>query len=600
MTQSLQKVDPAVVKVALSKRIKNPRFKTFLEKALDENDFPAIRYASHLKDYPVDAEEFFLSEHYLGLGATPKKQQSIYPEVLKAAIELNNGTYTTGALVGSLGSAKSYLAIISQAYVLYQLSVLKSPQILYGLDPISEIQIIFQSIKADLAKKLNYDRFRPLIEESPYFRKHFPHNRSKVSTMDFPNRVQVLPVGASQIAAIGQAVISGNIEEANFGELTENSRKALGGVYDQGRVLYESLIARRKSRFMMNGNLAGLVLVVSSRNYAGQLTDEIEKDALTDPSIYVYDKTTYDIQPGKFSPKKFPVYIGDENSNPLLVTKKQAKGYDQKLIRWVPEDYRPDFEKNIHSALRDVTGVSTAAKSPYFSDAAAVSAAFNTDHQSIFEKPDVEFLTEPPVLLEDVAQSIDSEPLRAVHIDLATTGDSAGLCIAHVKEFTPIDTGDGLEYFPHFVIDGTLQIKPPAKGEIDFARIRRVIYAASEFMNIKWISLDSFQSVDMIQQLKRKGYIAGKRSVDTAMWPWDMLRRAFTLGQLTSAQHDFLKMEILGLEYDAKRKKVDHNEVNGSKDVADALAGACFQLYTRRELWIRSGIPNHHIPTTRG
>ena len=515
---------------------------------------------------------------------------------MQAAIELNDGSYTTGALVGSLGSAKSYLAIISQAYVLYHLSVLKKPQLLYGLDPNSEIQIVFQSIKADLAKKLNYDRFRPMIEESPYFRKHFPHNRNRLSMMEFPSRVQVMAIGAAQTSAIGQAVISGNIEEANFGELTESSKKAMGGLYDQGRVLYESLVSRRKSRFMMNGNLAGLILVVSSRNYSGQLTDEIEKDALTDPSIYVYDKTAYDIQPQKFSAKKFPVYIGNEHSNPKIVTKKESKNYDVELIRWVPEDYKKDFEKNIHAALRDVTGVSTAAKSPYFSDAAAVSAAFTDEHQSIFEKPDVEFMHDPPVLLESVAEKLDSEPLRAVHIDLATTGDSAGLCIAHVKEFTAIDTGDGMEYFPHFVVDGSLQIKPPAKGEIDFGRIRKIIYAASEFMNIKWVSLDSFQSVDMIQQLRRKGFIAGKRSVDTSMWPWDMLRRAFALGQMTAAPHDFLKMELLGLEYDAKKKKVDHNEVNGSKDVADALAGSCFQLYSRRELWVRNGVPNYHIP----
>ena len=579
-----------VTREALNNRIKNKRFKLFLEKALDTGDNPALQYAANLIEYPVGPEEFFMSDYYLGL------KDSIYPEVLESALELNNGTYATGALVGSLGSAKSYLAIISQAYVLYQLSCLKSPQALYNLDSISEKQIIFQSIKGDLARKLNYDRFRPLIERSPYFRKHFPHDRNKLTTMDFPNRVQVLPVGSSNVSVIGQAVISGNIEEANFGELTEKSKKAMGGTYDQGRVLYETLASRRKSRFMQNGNLAGLVLVVSSRNYSWQLTDEIEADAVTDPSIFVYDKTAYDIQPQKFSKERFPVYIGDENSNPRLITPEEAEEYEEDYIRWVPEDYRRDFEKNIHAALRDVIGVSTAAKSPYFADAEAVSEAFTEEHESIFEEPDVEFVTNPPAILTDVATSLNSEPLRAIHIDLATTGDSAGLAIAHIEEFTPIETGDGLEYFPKFVLDGTLQIKPPAKGEIDFARIRRIVYAISEYMNVKWVSFDSFQSVDMIQQLRRKGFIAGKRSVDTTMWPWDILKRAFALRQITIAPHDFLRMELLQLEYDPKSKKVDHN-VTGSKDCADAVAGACFQLYTRRENWIHGNVPHYHIPT---
>ena len=67
MQEQIQNIDPKVVEEALGKRIKNKRFKQFLEKALDENDFPALRYAAHLKEYPVDAEEFFLSDYYLSL-----------------------------------------------------------------------------------------------------------------------------------------------------------------------------------------------------------------------------------------------------------------------------------------------------------------------------------------------------------------------------------------------------------------------------------------------------------------------------------------------------------------------------------------------------
>ena len=51
------------------------------------------------------------------------------------------------------------------------------------------------------------------------------------------------------------------------------------------------------------------------------------------------------------------------------------------------------------------------------------------------------------------------------------------------------------------------------------------------------------------------------------------------------------------LEKDTKTGKVDHPPA-GSKDVADGLAGVCWGLTMRREVWGQYGIPLTMIPSS--
>lgn len=54
-------------------------------------------------------------------------------------------------------------------------------------------------------------------------------------------------------------------------------------------------------------------------------------------------------------------------------------------------------------------------------------------------------------------------------------------------------------------------------------------------------------------------------------------------------------MELISLEKDVKKNKVDH-PAGGSKDVADALAGVVYGLTMRREVWGLHKIPLGEIP----
>ena len=108
-------------------------------------------------------------------------------------------------------------------------------------------------------------------------------------------------------------------------------------------------------------------------------------------------------------------------------------------------------------------------------------------------------------------------------------------------------------------------------------------------MPITWVTLDSYQSVDTMQILRAEGFFSGYQSVDTSIIPYQLTKNALYDGRVRIGKHPKLLHELLNLELDYKRGKVDHVP-NGSKDVADAFAGVVYGLTMRREVWGQHGV----------
>jgi hypothetical protein len=87
--------------------------------------------------------------------------------------------------------------------------------------------------------------------------------------------------------------------------VVEQSKNAVdGGVFDQANEMYNSIIRRRKSRFMAAGGcLPGMVCLVSSKRYPGEFTDRKQLEARAEKArtgktgIFVYDRTLWQIKP---------------------------------------------------------------------------------------------------------------------------------------------------------------------------------------------------------------------------------------------------------------------------------------------------------------
>jgi hypothetical protein len=109
-------------------------------------------------------------------------------------------------------------------------------------------------------------------------------------------------------------------------------------------------------------------------------------------------------------------------------------------------------------------------------------------------------------------------------------------------------------------------------------------------MNLKWISFDSYQSVDSTQILRQRGFITGLRSMDKNSLPYDVTKTAFYDGRVKAPKHEKALSEIVRLERDPHSGRIDHAP-NFSKDCADAVAGVVYGLTYRREIWGRHGAP---------
>ncbi len=551
---------------------------------------------------PVDIETFLFDPFYLGI-----EVGTVWPLVQEHLVALNSGLYYEGILTGAIGTAKTTIALWTQIYQLYRLSCLKSPQRHLGIQRSDEIVFIFQNLSERQAKAVDYARFKAMVDASPYFTKEFPYDPQTESFLKFPHRIECRPATGRVTSTIGQNVFGGILDEVNFMEVTEGSKKARDdGVYDQAMELYNSISMRRKSRFMDGGEMPGVFCIVSSRNYPGQFTDKKEAEAQDDirrtgkTGIYVYDEVTWDLRPERFGKERFRVFIGDEKRKPRLLHDDERTiqaDLDEDLVRDVPVELRGNFVNDIHQALRDILGVATQAQHPFIPNVEAIAKCFTTPLVNLSSThTDFEF---DRIKVYPKRFTHHTLP-RWTHVDLGLRSDAAGVASGYVPEFRAVERASGVEVLPVIVLDFVLEVNPPAGGEILFWKIRELLKILKDReVNMKWVSFDSWQSIDSQQILRQWGFRAGTQSIDKDIGPYEICKGAILDGRLHGPQCEKVVREFRQLQRVAQGKKiiVDHPP-QGSKDISDAVAGVVYGLTMRRETWLHHNIPLGEIPSS--
>ncbi len=553
------------------------------------------------KEPPVDVITFIDSPFLLNMG------DEIYPKVKEEIAEMSSGRYVEAVLTGGIGTGKTTCALVVTAYSLYELSCMKNPQGEFDLAASSEILFVFQSLKKELSKNVDYARFKAMVDNSPYFDQLFRYDHGIESELRFPSRIIVKPLTGDATAAIGQNVFGGVIDEVNFMVVIENSLKGGkdGGTFDQAQAIYSSIARRRESRFMKKGWLPGMLCLVSSKRYPGEFTDikaaeaKAQKEARGFSSIYIYDKRVWEVKPeGTFGETWFKVFIGDPARKPRIINDSeyaQMGENDRTMVMSVPDEYKHQFESNILDALRDVAGVSTMALHPFIMDPDAIAACFNVV-PSVISRTDCDF---KQTRLQVYPRRIVNPTFpRFCHIDIGLTRDNCGMAVGHVINFMPIQRGQEVEILPVIRFDLLLNIAPPKGGEIELENARRVLYALRDTgMIVKWVTMDSFQSTDSLQILARKGYTCGYQSMDKDTIAYEVSKQALYDGRVQAPEHMRALTEWTRLERNTQTMKVDHPP-HGSKDVADAMAGVIYGLTMRREIWNRFGVPLTQLPAS--
>lgn len=558
-----------------------------------------IEHGNRYRERPVSVRQFLFSRAYMrALDETG--EPVLWPKLVDAIERVCNGSYVESVWTGAIGTGKTTGALYVLAYKLYELLCLVSPHATYALDPSSEIVMIFQSLNKDLAEDVDFTRFKEMLDRAPIFSTiEFKYDRSIKSELRFARHVKVKPVVGLESGVLSQNVIGGLQDEiSSMAVIAKSARTKDKEAYDQAVALYNSISRRRSSRFMDQGEVAGMLCLVGSKKYPDDFLHDKLAEARDEPKrIHTYDEVLWDVKPWAYGKKRFRVFLGDLTRKPRILEEGEELPGDEALIMRVPIEFRPEFERDMLGALRDVAGHSVLSIHPFILNRDKLAAVFRKV-RAVGSRPDVDFQDTKLRVFPGRWFGTEDFP-RYAHLDTALSEDSAALAIGHVRGFKRLKRSQAVdELLPIVVYDLILEIRPPRAGEIQFEKIRRLLYLLREHgMPIKWVSADSFQSSDLLQILASKGFLVGQESVDKNPGIYEVLKTAIYDERVEAPEHPKALMELTRLERDPKTGKVDH-PIHGSKDCADAMATVAFGLSMQSEVWTSFGVDLRHVPET--
>lgn len=572
-----------------------------LKKALEDDNFEYIKALQFLKRIPVTIDEFLGSKDFFA------DQMTIWPALVPEIHSMNPDVWvgeepiTEALLGGATGTGKTSLSHATNAYQIYQLTCLHTPQRLYNeMAPSTPIVFMFQSVSQTVTNRVIFKPLKQMLTSMPFFIRYVNWDRYKESTLDIEENIILAPALAQVESMVGQAIVGGMVDEANFMSVVENSKKVpgargQGGKFDQAEDAYMNLTRRRKSRFETKGISIGCICTLSSTRYKDDFMDRRmqEVQEFKEPNVYVFRKAQYDVQPRFLEDKKlktFRILVGTDRY-PTRILKEHDEVPDSGRIENVPLPYLTAFRRDPEGALRDVVGVATDTISAFISQrhkiVDAVIAGSARGLKQWVDRPECDLAEHgmPQWIEENLPQGTERSFPRWVHIDLSKIKDRCGIAIGRPLGYAnSTDPISGLvETLPVFAVECALSIKPSLENPIEPGLIRRWLLqlVAHYGMSFEEVTFDGFQSWESQTTLVRAGIKSRVISMDKTPEPYEYLRRAFYDDRILMVDNELARIELANLEFHADKNWVNHPP-RGSKDIADAICGVVFAISTNR------------------
>lgn len=530
--------------------------------------------------------------------------------------------YMTADGIVHHNTGKTAKASITNAYQLYILHCMTAPQRMYGLA--AQTPIVFSLTSSNLATTYDvlYRPFRSIVENIPFFNRYIIWNRDKTSVLEMEKNIVVEPVNATTQGIIGRAVIGGHMDEANYLSVIVGSSRSTrgdgrGGVYDQAEQFYRAIRLRKKSRFSSQYPVPGLIILSSSVKHNEDFLDrriaEVRSIDGGEPGVEVFRHKQYDVQPAsRFTAARFRLLVGTVEYPTRILKDEELPGVhypEDARIELVPETYRYEFTHRPEDALRDVCGISTVNLSPFITQREKIVEAVQRWREAGNEHP---IKIANVVLAEHGMPIVDGDLLdadvttpRFIHIDLSRKKDRCGIAMVRVDEMVEVQIDDGVfERVPKFTVEIAVSIQPSQVAELDIAAVRNWAVALKTLHGVPvyMVTYDGFDSAESIQALRRIGIRSEVISMDRSDEAYQIVKRALYQDRLDIPNNEVLIDELIHLERDEKSGKVDHPPKK-SKDISDAVAGACFSAISSRhyrsQIYFTDGKGNRIMPPGR-
>jgi len=561
----------------------------------------------------VDPHTFFNHSDYLG-----HFKEEIYDNWWAPLLEMcdpSKGFFEI-ILTGSFGIGKTTIGSgLVMAYLVHKVLCLKDPARFFGLAKKSKIVFGIYSLSLESAEDAGFYVLRDqILADSPFFNEVYRRKPFGDDQIIFPKSV-VIKTGSRSLHAAGKNLFAICVDEMNLmaqGESTAHKAFKLAN----------SVSRRLESRFMRKGgDIPGACIFLGSTSSESSFLEQRIRSIRGKQGYYIVCGALWDFVDkdaegnDRYGGERFRVQVGnkDVDSKVLDAVSKTQEGafkvtpefepdVDCQVVE-IPVEHFGAFEVDTDGALQDLAGVSTQAVLKLFPSHERIKSCqnkellnpFRSTVQAAYLGSGLELATE---FLKEKACRVMSgryiprrraDAPRYIHVDLAKNNDRAGVVMVHpsshiisIERSDKDEDGLGI-YDVHKTVEVDLAlavVAGPKRQSIDFANIRRLIFHLRRCGYwIRRVTYDSYQSEDSIQRLTDAGMSAAVFSVDKEHLAYMILRNAITARRISIPYVGILYDELVELDFDSVSLKVDH-PVGGSKDLADALAGAAYQCLT--------------------
>lgn len=492
-------------------------------------------YEDDYDEIPVDIDRFIEDPEYAG--NFTGNGSLIYPywrDRLREIFHTPGRNYSEIALTGSIGIGKSTIAVLGLAYCMYCLMCLKDPQAYYRLAKGSTIVVAFFNNTLDLSNSVGYQTLQSLVKDSPWFMKR--GKLSGIKNVEYiPDKLIRFRVGSQASHALGTNIFCGMIDEISFAP-GANVQMEKSKIMET----YNGVFERMSSRFMVNGEIAGKLFVVSSKKSEHSFLENYIKKKKNDPHVFVADAPLWEVKPSQtYSNNKFQLAVGGSNLPSKIVPDEESvvtielnnsevsdlkfnddvqlsnkvtkKAYDlivgdtlsngttvtnieygsEKYIHMgydvinVPVEFKGRFELDLQAAIMNIAGISISDVLkfiPYDS----VAQNYCSD-VSPFRFEVIELGTKDKLMISDffdpsvVSPIVYSKPIF-IHLDASVTGDKTGLSAVAVMGYVyqnDYDVEQGIVMPTKRLAYKqifSVGIQAPPNAEISFQKTRDFIY----------------------------------------------------------------------------------------------------------------------------
>ena len=554
--------------------------------SLSEEDFSSMSfeeinkllwslYSRYYEEKPVNIETFIKDSYFLG-DFFP--DDSFYPYWMEQMKRIHASPFlnTCDEIICllPLGAGKTLTAMVSVAYEVYKLLLLKQPQSFYNLRPQS-VKIVFAILSASMVVSeetswvyLSSFLEAPCFKELGVFLK-FRSIRNN-SVIDLPKNISVT-VGSSFRQTLGTALIGAVLDEANF-------RKGKTEAHDS----YRAMVRRRESRYLEKGGyLPGIFWLLSSPAYDSGFVEERLDSIETSRIKKIFSVPIYEIKRhmGIYSKECFYVFVGDKTRDPCIISEANLVNYPFDRIYKVPIDFYEAFKSDLVSGIADHLGVPITREVSYISMPQQISKCQvlpSRFSKSVIEYDLREVQSRMHIPLEDYVDKSyfenpsHSQVSRHIHMDPGLSQDR--FCIASCYVSPRANGSDLLYILPWcFVVQAIKGQEVPFYVIEEFFKfLRRIKYPVS------LVTSDSFQSRQLLQNISLLGFQTGLLSLDGSKMPWNEFRSALNQNSILLPDHPLLYDELRNLKDFGK--KIDHLRAK-SKDLADAVVGSFYSAF---------------------